>query len=95
MIMKYINMDFSEHDFKLGKIVDSNENYMKALNNLKVALKKLDRKTELDIDEKVVHMEALAKDICYDTGFQDGAKFAIELLTGKVVEKGVDQVCFK
>ena len=77
MIMRYINMDFAEHDNILGKKVDQNENYKAAVKDLHEALKSLDRKTEIHISDKACFVEAIVTDIAYDEGFKEGIKFIL------------------
>lgn len=88
MIMKYINMDFSENDLKLDKALNANEDYREAVKDVEEVIRSLDVELKLKIDEKYTHLETLITDICFDEGFKEGARFAIELLTGKSIEKG-------
>ena len=87
MIMKYINMDFSENDSKLDKIISGNETYKATAKAFSDSLDLLDKKVRLNIDDKVSLMEAIARDTCYDEGFSEGVKFILGCISsGKKVE---------
>ena len=75
MIMKFIGMDFLEHDKLLGNKIDSNEDYKAARKTLCETLSLLDKKIGTDIDDKAGYAEALSRDLAYDEGFSAGIKF--------------------
>ena len=87
MIMKYINMDFSEHDIELGSKIESSEDYRVARKTLKKSLSLLDKKTNIDIEDKAGFVEALSNDISFDEGFKEGVRFILGCVSSG---KGLD-----
>jgi len=86
MIMKYINMDFSEHEAKLGNKIEADEDYKDARKTFKESLSLLDRELNIKIEDHAGYVETLAKDIAYNEGFKEGVRFILGCIsTGKEV----------
>lgn len=77
MIMKYISMDYSEHDSALGEKLKQNESYVKARRDFSDYIDSLDQKIRLDIEGEVRFLEAITMDVSYDEGFKEGIRFIL------------------
>ncbi len=69
-----------EHDLSLQKMIESNPDYVKTLNNLNEKLNNLDVQTKIDIDSDFSYMEIIAR----DTAFNEGFKLAVKLILSSV-----------